>query len=78
MPGALMRRGATPDVPAQRKIVETFFLMADKRALRTHFYQDLFRDQGSCPECGDMAPASAQHGHGRPEIYHIRATQHAA
>jgi hypothetical protein len=46
MPGAPMWRETTPDVPAQRKILETFFLAAEKRALRTHFYQDLFLDQG--------------------------------
>jgi hypothetical protein len=36
--------------------VEPFFLMEDLRSMRTLFYQDLCRDQGSCPECDDMTP----------------------
>src|ERR1700682_5637082 len=58
--------------------METFSLVVDKRSLRTLFYQDLFRDEGSCPECGDMTlgqrPAAAWPTANSP----IRATQHAA
>src|SRR5450756_1779089 len=49
--------------PAHAMIVETFFLVADKRSLRTLFYQDLCRGQGSGPGRGDMPgrqPASGQ------------------
>jgi hypothetical protein len=35
-------------------ILETFFLMEEKRAMRTLFFQDLFCEQGSCLEYGDM------------------------
>jgi hypothetical protein len=36
-------------------ILEGFSLAEEKRAIRTHFFQDLYRDQGLCPEYGDMA-----------------------
>jgi hypothetical protein len=45
-----MWRAMTSDFPAQQKILETFFLMAEKRAYSTLFFQDLSRDQGLCPE----------------------------
>jgi hypothetical protein len=35
-------------------ILETFFLMEEKRLMRTLFFQDLCCDQGLCPEYGDM------------------------
>jgi hypothetical protein len=35
-------------------IVETFFLMEEKRAIYTLIFQDLCRDQGRCPEYGDI------------------------
>jgi hypothetical protein len=38
-------------------IVETFFLMAEKRSIRTLFFQDLCRKRKSRPGCGDMAAA---------------------
>jgi hypothetical protein len=35
----------TSENPAQAMILETFFLVEEKRAMRTLFFQDLCRDQ---------------------------------
>jgi hypothetical protein len=45
----------TSDITAHQKILVTFFLMAEKRAIRTLFCQDLCREQGLFGECGDMS-----------------------
>jgi hypothetical protein len=52
-------------------------LVAEKRSMRTHFCQDLCRDQGTCPECGDMARAAGQGqpGYSRPWTCRIRDAQ---
>jgi hypothetical protein len=34
--------------------LETFFLMVEKRSMRTLFFQDLCCGHGACPERGDM------------------------
>src|SRR5450756_1020027 len=41
-----------PVGPIRAMIVETFFLVADKRSMRTLFYQDLCREQGLRPLAG--------------------------
>jgi hypothetical protein len=35
-------------------ILETFFLMEEKRLIRTLFFQNLCREQVYCPLCNDM------------------------
>jgi hypothetical protein len=41
-------------------IMETFFLVEEKRAISTLFFQDLFFDQALCAECAGCGGMAAR------------------